>query len=452
MKNEGQELRRGLKRRHVLMFAVGGSIGSGIFQGSSTAISIAGPAVIISYLLGGFLLYFVMQSLAKMTVYNKDARTFRELIEESLGPFTGYSVGWFYWVSLILVMAAEVSAAAMFLQYWFSHVPLWVLSLLVSILITLLNLFQVKIYGEVEYWLSAIKIAVLILFVIVGGVLLFTGYHNQSPVGFSNLISHHGFFPNGVSGIVASMLVVIFSFGGSEAIGTTLAETENPDKVIPRATRNVTFRILIFYILPILTILCLTPWNQLESNESPFVKVFNIIGVPYVGAVMNFVLLTAVISAANTGMYAASRLLYTQSLEGNAPAYFGQLTKKNVPLKSIIFSTSLLYIGVIVAFFAKGKTFGYLMTLPGYAVLVVWILLIASYIKIRNKQNLGKKQSLKNFPFVSWLSLLCLICILIGIIITSPVIGTLFCVFLTFIIFLSYILSLKRKSANSFEV
>lgn len=416
--DQQQQLSRQLHSRHIMMIALGGAIGAGIFKGSSSSIGMAGPGVVLSYLVGGLILYIVMNGLAEMAIDQPHARNFRDLIATQLGDFIGYSSGWFYWLSWVLVMAAEMAAAAVFLQYWLPNVPLWLLSLILSILITVLNLFQVNIYGETEYWLAAVKVAVLTLFILLGGALIFIGINGQAAPGFTNLTSHGGFLPFGFSGLAASMLVVMFSFGGTEMVGMTLGETKNPEKVIPKAARNVITRVLLFYVLPILIIVSLTPWNQIAaSSESPFVNVFSSMGIRYVGGFMNFVLLTAVISAANTGMYAASRMLFTQAQEGQAPRSFARLSARNVPVRALLASTVFLYIGVIIAFFAKGKTFDYLMVLPGYAVLTIWILLSIAYFNSRRKKGLSTLSPL--------FALLVLLVILVGILYTSPLVGSL---------------------------
>jgi len=412
-----QELSRSLKSRHITMIALGGAIGAGMFQGSSQSITLAGPSVVLAYALGGLILLFVMRSLASLVVRNPRAGTFRELVEPVLGSWTGYFIGWIYWLVWVLVMAAEVTVSAMFLQHWFSNIPLWVLSLVVSALITLLNLFPVRWFGEAESWLAGIKIATLAIFVLLGGALIFGAAGDHEAVGLQNLTSHGGFFPNGWNGLMSAMLVVIFSFGGMEIVGITLGETQNPEKVIPRIALSVVFRVLVFYVLPILVIVSLVPWNALAGGESPFVTVFRTVGIPYAADLMNFVMLTAVLSATNTGMYAASRMLFRQAADGKAPRAFARLSNRQVPVRALLLSTSFLYIGVIVALFAKGNTFGYLMTFPGYGTLVVWmILLLAS---ICSRRQAGQSASV-----MSLLSLLALFVVLIGILVTAPLVGT----------------------------
>jgi amino acid transporter, AAT family len=363
--------------------------------------------------------------MAELALKNPQAKTLRDVVEPILGPFTGYVLGWIYWIDWVLVMAAEMAAASSFLQYWFPNAPLWVLALILSIVMTALNLFQVNIYGETEYWLAGIKIATLTLFVILGGALIFTKYSLQHAT--ANLFGHGGFVPHGLLGVASAMLVVMFSFGGIEMIGMTLGETKDPEKTIPRAVRGVIVRVLLFYVLPILVIVSLVPWDALGHAQSPFVTVFQTVGIPYVGDIMNFVLLTAVLSAVNTGMYATSRMLYTQASCGNAPRAFGVLSKRKVPVRALLFSTVFLYIGVIVAFFAKGHTFDYLMVFPGYTVILVWAMLAFARLKSGNPA-----------PSVL-LSFLLILVILLGVIWTTPIWGTVITLLVLIAVSVSYL-------------
>ncbi|MCL6517288.1 MAG: amino acid permease [Alicyclobacillus sp.] len=433
----GKGLERQLKPRHVIMMALGGAIGAGLFRGSDTSIAQTGPGAVFAYLLGGVILLMVMQGLGEMAARRPQARTFRDLVSPVLGPFMGHFVGWMYWLDWVLVMAAETAAAAGFLSYWFSSVPIWLLALVVSVGMTVINLFQVRVYGETEYWLAFVKIAVLALFVIFGFILLFTGFGGQPGPGFRNLTAHGGWFPNGWHGFLASLLVVMFSFGGTEMIGMTLAETEDPERTIPRAARGVIVRILLFYVLPVLVIVSLVPWNLLGKGESPFVTVFQSVGVPYVPDIMNFVMLTAVLSATNSGMYAASRMLYNQALRGQAPRWFTGLSERGVPVRALLVSTGFLYVGVIVAFFAGGHTFDYLMTIPGYSVILVWITLAVAYLR-SDRAGVRAKPGLR---FGAGLAVVVLGLIFIGVVATTPVWGTAVVVAVVLVIALGYTLA-----------
>ncbi|MFD2614450.1 amino acid permease [Paenibacillus gansuensis] len=425
------EMKRNLKPRHILMMTLGGTIGAGIFQGSSSSIELAGPSVLLTYLAGGLLLFVVMRCLAELVIRHGTARNLRELIEPSLGKAAGYTVGWVYWLNWVLVMAAEMAAASFFLSFWFPNVPLWVLALLCSIVITLINLLHVNMFGETEYWLAGIKIITLVLFVIIGFIVLGTQSSLQEVQ--DNLTAHGGLFPHGFMGMVSAMLVVMFSFGGIEMIGMTLGETENPQTTIPKATRSIIMRILLFYILPIFIIISLVPWNRLaEQTQSPFVTVFTEAGIPYVDGIMNFVLLTAVLSAANTGMYSSSRSLYDQALKGNAPRFLTKLSPAGVPVRALLFSTMFLYVGVVIAFFAKGETFNYLMVFPGYTVMIVWTMLVLSHIKQHGIQ------------FTTGLAFVALLAIFAGIIFTTNWIGTTIMFSVLLLILLSYRRQIKK--------
>lgn len=451
MSNQSQGLARHLQSRHIMMIALGGSIGAGIFKGSSDSISVAGPGVVLSYLIGGLLLLAVMQGLAEMVVHNRGARTHLDLIEQSVGRFAGYSVGWMSWFMYVVVMAAEIVASAFFLQYWFSETPLWVLSLLVSILITALNLCKVNIFGEVEYILTGIKVSVLALFILLGGYLLFFGMEGFAPVGLTNLTAQGGFFPLGLTGIAASMLVVMFSFGGSEMIGMTLAETDQPEKVIPRAARGVIIRILLFYALPILIIVGLVPWNQISASASPFITVFESIGIPYVADFMNFVMLIAMISAANSNMYASSRMLFAKAQDGRAPKFLAVLSKQKSPVRAILVCVLFLYLGVLFAFFAEEQTFGYLMIIPAYTVMSVWIMLLVAHLRSGKKERRSEGYKAVGYPVTTWLALISLLIIFIGIVITSPVMGTAFFALVLLVNTGSYLLY-RRESGRSTEI
>ncbi|HJV44940.1 MAG TPA: amino acid permease [Bacillota bacterium] len=426
MSNHDQKLQRKMSERHIMMIALGGAIGAGIFKGSSSAINMAGPSVILAYVLGGIIMLFVMQGMAEMAVQHKEARTFRDLIEPNLGSFSGYFIGWIYWTFWVLAMAAEAVVAASFLQYWLPNIPIWSLSLIISIAITVLNLFSVKIFAETEYWFAFIKVFVILLFIIFGFVVLLVPFGSHSAVGFSNLTAHGGFFPNGIVGVIHAMLVVIFSYGGTEMIGVTLAEAKDPQRVIPKAVRSTFVRIVAFYVLPFLVIVSLLPWNQVDSSkDSPFIMVFELMGIPYVGDIMNAVMLTAVLSSMNTGMYAASRVLYTQSTDGRAWKLFSQLSTRQIPVYSILVGTVALYVGVLVEYFIGGTIFEYLMTSLGYTILLIWFFISAAHLKSRQNATQLTGYYVKLYPYTTWVALISIVTIFIGVLATTPAAGSL---------------------------
>lgn len=426
MGNDNQKLQRTMTSRHIMMMALGGAIGAGLFKGSSAAIDMAGPSVLIAYLIGGIILLFVMQGLAEMAVRNSEARTFRDLVQSILGKYPAYFLDWIYWKMWVLNIAAESVVAAIFLQYWLPGYPIWILALSVSILVTVVNLLSVKVFAETEYWLALIKIAVIVVFIIAGLALLLVTFGNHTAVGFSNLTDHGGFLPNGPTGLIAAMLVVIYSYGGTEIIGITLAETKNPEKAVPKAVGGTLVRIITFYLLPFFIIVSLIPWNEVNGvPESPFVMVFKMIGIPGADHIMNAVVILAIISSMNSGLYGSSRVLYTQAMDGRIPKIFAHLSKKKVPVYAILMCTLALYTGVIISLFAGSKTFEFLMGSLGYTVLFIWLIIAIAHLKSRKIQpEKTSTYAVKWFPYTTWAAIIALSAILIGIIFTTSIIVT----------------------------
>lgn len=406
--NTESNLQQTLKSRHIQMMAIGGMIGAGFFQGSAEVISLAGPGVIFTYMLGGLLLLVVMSALAEMaTVYPK--QDVRRIIHQALGHRTSFIIGGLYWINWTLVMALEVVVAGKFLQFWFPQMPLWGLTLSVILFLFLLNLAPVKYFGEAEFWISGIKVFTLILFILFGGYLLL--FKEADPA--ANLIQYGGFFPQGISSVFSALLVVLFSYGGAELIGMTIAETKNAERVVPRVVRATVSRILIFYTLPLLIICGLTPWNELSHHESPFIQVFMELGLNGAAHFMNFVMLTAVISAANSGLYATSRLLYSLAKEGQAPLVFQRVNREGVPYVGVGFSLMGLLLGAVVSYLSPENVFSYLMGIPGYVVLSMWILICLSQLKLRPAYESRLTFRVWFFPHLSRVTLFVLACILI---------------------------------------
>ncbi len=443
MENSSKTLQRTMTTRHITMMALGGAIGAGLFKGSSSAIDLAGPAVLIAYLLGGIILLFVMQGLAEMAVRNSEARTFRDLVQSILGKYPAYFLDWIYWKMWVLNIAAESVVAAIFIQYWLPEYPIWILALSVSVLVTAVNLLSVKVFAETEFWLALIKISVIVVFIIAGLVLLLVTFGNHTAVGFSNLTDHGGFLPNGPAGLIAAMLVVIYSYGGTEIIGITLAETKNPEKAVPKAVRSTLIRIITFYLLPFFIIVSLIPWNEVNGvPESPFVMVFKMIGIPGADHIMNAVVILAIVSSMNSGLYGSSRVLYTQAMDGRIPKVFAYLSKRKVPVYAILMCTLAMYTGVIISLFAGEKTFEFLMGSLGYTVLFIWLIIAVAHVKSRKIQSeKTSAYAVKWFPYTTWFAILALSAILIGIIFTTSIIVTGITLVIYIFITLTYVFS-----------
>ncbi|MFJ5964453.1 amino acid permease [Bacillus sp. NPDC093026] len=449
MEKEQVQLKRTMTSRHMMMLALGGAIGAGLFKGSSSAIDIAGPAVILAYMMGGLILLFIMQGLAEMTVARPGARTFRDLIEPVLGKYPAYFLDWIYWKMWVLNIAAEAIVSAIFIRYWFPQVPVWILVLIISLTVTLINVCSVQMFAETEYWLTSVKIAVIILFMIIGLTMLFVSFGQHTAPGLSNLTEHGGFFPNGTGGLIAAMLVVVYSYGGTEMIGVTLAETKNPEKVIPKAIQSTFVRIIGFYVLPFFIIVSLIPWNQVNNEQvSPFVTVFASIGVPYASDIMNGIILLAILSSMNSGLYASSRVLYTQAMDGRVWKGFSKLSKQQVPVRAILICTSTLYAAVLISLFVGSQTFHYLMGSLSYTVLFIWFIIAVGHLKSRRVKAPGDYR-VKFYPITTWFSVIAIIAIFIGVVSTTPIVQTFVTMGIYLIITLSFFIKRERFETSS---
>ena len=421
-------------------------IGTGIFKGSSDTLNLAGPSVVVAYMIGGLLLFIVMTAMGEMTtVYPK--LNVQNLIHKAFGFRSSFIVGWLYWMNWVVVTAVELIAAGSFLRYWFPHIPLWVLSMLCAAVIIAINLFEVKNYGEMEFWFASIKILTLVAFIILGAFILFGIFPTDSTASFSNYTEYGGFFPNGFSGMFSAFLVVMFSYGGAELIGVAVTETKDSEKVIPKVIKSTVFRVIVFYVLPIFIICGIIPWNQVSGQDSPFVQVFTLSGLPGAAHIMNFVLLTAVLSAANSGIYATSRTLYTMARHGEAPKMFAKISSKGIPLNGIFITTLFILAGVFLSYMTPDEVISYLMSIPGFTVLIIWIGICCAQLKLRKHYPTKPSFQVKWFPFTTILGALALSIIFISFLFNpNNVIGTTVCLtVLISLIILSFIVKKTSK-------
>ncbi|QLF91244.1 amino acid permease [Lactococcus lactis] len=431
-----QYLKKKMAARHITMIALGGAIGAGLFKGSSSAIAAAGPSVLIAYFIGGIVLYFVMKSLEKLVLSSKDPHGLSGLVQPYLGNHTADFTDWVYWSMWMINIIAEAVAAASFLQLWFANVPTWVFVLIIALLTSLINLFSVALFAETEYWLAFIKISVVILLIIFGVFLVAKQIFDTNLVTtFSGMTAHGGFAPHGFKGVINSLLIVIYSYGGSELIAITVSETEDPKRAIPKAIRGVIGRIISFYIIPMFLLLVIYNWQTLAtSSMSPFVMVFNKMHIPFAGDIVNLIIILALFSSINSGIYASSRLLYfrLKNRQGKMAQRMAHLNKHHVPQRAVIFCSGTLYIGVVLSYFVGDRLFNYLAGSLSYTVLAVWILIsLAGFgLSLKTKSLSGRTMSL--------LALIALFLILIGILFTNPIGVTVFTAILYFIIFISY--------------
>lgn len=398
MNNESSTLQRGLKNRHIQLIAMGGAIGTGLFLGSAQVIQSAGPAIILGYAIGGLIAFLIMRQLGEMIVHEPVAGSFSHFAFKYWGKFPGFLAGWNYWILYILVAMTELTAVAKYINYWWPHIPAWTSVLFFFVVITLVNLGNVKFYGESEFWLSIIKVTAVVSMIIFGLYLLLTA-NADSTSSFSNLWAHGGFFPNGFDGLFYMLAFIMFAFGGIELIGMAAAEAKDPEKTIPKAINQVVFRILIFYIGSLTILLSLVPWNQLDLgglDKSPFVMIFSQLGIGWAAHLLNFIILTAALSVYNSGMYANSRMLFGLAQQGNAPKIFKNVNKQGVPIPAVLFSALLIFGCVLLNYFIPEDALSHLMYIVVGALVLNWAMISLTHLKF--KQAVKKAAIPTKFP------------------------------------------------------
>jgi GABA permease len=365
MSNQQGELKSDLKIRHISMISIAGVIGAGLFIGSGAVINSVGPGSILSYTLAGLIVVLVMRMLGEMAAARPTSGSFSNYASEAIGPWAGYTIGWLYWFFWTVVIAIEAVAGAAIIQYWLPDFPVWLMALILTVSLTMTNLFSVKSFGEFEYWFALIKVAAIVLFLILGLSVIIGIYPGIASPEVSNLLGNGGFFPTGISSVLIGITVVIFSFMGTEIVAIAAGESEQPEKSVRIATNSVVWRILIFYIGSIAIVVTLLPWDSANILVSPFVAVLDYIGIPAAAQIMNFVVLTAVLSCLNSALYANSRMLYGMAQKGEAPKSFLKLSKNGVPVRAILFSTAFSYIAVIFSYISPDKLFLFLVNSSG---------------------------------------------------------------------------------------
>ncbi|MFW2001183.1 amino acid permease [Acinetobacter ursingii] len=386
MNNDSSKLQRGLKNRHIQLIAMGGAIGTGLFLGSAQVIQSAGPSIILGYAIGGLIAFLIMRQLGEMIVEEPVAGSFSHFANKYWGKFPGFLAGWNYWILYVLVAMTELTAVAKYINYWWPHIPSWVSVLFFFVVITAINLTNVKFYGESEFWLAIIKVVAVISMIIFGLYLLFTA-GPDSTASFSNLWTHGGFFPNGFDGLFYMLAFLMFAFGGIELIGMAAAEADDPKKTIPKAINQVVIRILIFYLGSLTILLSLVPWNQLDLgglDKSPFVMIFSQLGIGWAAHLLNFIILTAALSVYNSGMYANSRMLYGLAQQGNAPAVFKKVNKEGVPIPAVLLSAVLIFGCVLLNYFVPEDALGHLMYVVVGALVLNWAMISLTHLKFRS--------------------------------------------------------------------
>ncbi|MGW5390165.1 amino acid permease [Streptomyces koyangensis] len=417
----GEGYQRGLGARQIQMIAIGGAIGTGLFLGAGKAISKAGPSLILAYAVAGLVIFFIMRALGELLMYRPVSGSFSEYAREFIGPFAGFVTGWTYWLFWVVTGITEVTAAAQYMTYWFD-VPQWVSALLFTIILYGANLISVKIFGELEFWFSMVKVTAIVGMILICLGILTLGFSDAGDTAtVAHLWNQGGFFPEGIGGTLMTLQIVMFAFLAVELVGVTAGESKDPEKTLPKAINTVPWRIAVFYVGALTMILSVVPWTEFQPGISPFVAAFEKMGLGVGAAIVNFVVLTAALSSCNSGMYSTGRMLRDLALNGQGPKFFTRLTRSGTPLVGTTFSAALMMVGVWINYQWPGEAFNYVVSFATISGMWAWVMILVCQIRYRAKADRGELP-VSSFrapgaPFTSWFALcfLALVVVMMGI-------------------------------------
>lgn len=407
--DDGQTLHRGLENRHLQLIAIGGAIGTGLFMGSGKTISLAGPSILLVYIIIGAFLFFVMRAMGELLLSNLKYKSFRDIAEDMLGPWAGFFSGWTYWCCWIVIGIADLTAVTSYVHFWWPDLPKWIGATALVALLLCLNLIAVRLFGEIEFWFALIKIVAILTLIVVAVVMVAVGFTapDQHTATVANLWNDGGFFPRGIGGFLASFQIAFFAFLGIELVGTAAAETKDPEKTLPKAINAIPVRIILFYVGALAAIMAVTPWRSIDPGVSPFVTMFALAGFGAAATVINFVVLTSAASSANAGIFSTSRMIFGLALDKMAPRSFGRLSRHKVPANGLLFSVCCLLPGIILLYATDSiiGAFTLATTVASVLFIFVWTLIIASYLVYRKKFPEKHEASVYKMPFgiiASW--------------------------------------------------
>ncbi|UXM96513.1 amino acid permease (plasmid) [Bartonella sp. HY329] len=396
-------LKKGLSRRHILFIALGSAIGAGLFKGSGDAINLAGPGVLLAYCIAGAVAFLVMRSLGEMALQYPISGSFGRYAASFISPLAGFITGWTYVFEMALVCLVDITAFAAYMGVWYPGVSPWIWTLGITLIICGINFLHVKVFGELEFWLSIIKVSAIIIIIILGAGIIFFGFwtHDGQATGISNLWTNDGWLPHGWFGLIASFTVVLFAFGGIEIIGLTAAEAQDADKNLPKAINAIPIRIVIFYVLSLAVLMSIYPWNAIPEGQSPFTAIFTGLGFPYVADIINIVIITAVVSAINSDLYGAGRMMHGLAEDGQALKHLRYTSPSGVPTITILLMLGVLIIGVILNYFFPDDIFFIFLAMGAFATVLVWLMILLSQVMMRFKSTKEEIKALK-FPVPFW--------------------------------------------------
>jgi L-asparagine transporter-like permease len=416
---ESNTLSRALLPRHLSMIAIGGIIGAGLFVGSSAAIAAAGPVILVTYALTGFLVLLVMRMLGEMAVGMPEVRSFTEFARLGLGNWAGFSVGWLYWFFWVVVVPVEAIAGAVIIEGWIA-LPTWQIGVVLMAIMTAVNLLSARAYGEFEFWFSSIKVSAIIAFILVAAAHAF-GFTAGPAPGFTNLFAHGGFAPNGALAALAAVTTVIFSMMGAEIVTIAAVESAEPARAVARMSASVIVRILLFYVGSILMVLCVVPWTQVVPGNSPFTLALDTLHIPFASTIMSWIILTAVLSCLNSAVYVCSRVLFVLAGKGDAPRWLVKTNRRHVPSRSVMLACVAGFAGVIAAILSPSRVFAFLLNASGALIIYIYIAIAVSQIRVRRQaEREGRPPALPMwlFPWLSYLAIAGMLAVLVAMAIT----------------------------------
>src|SRR6202050_4291749 len=391
MSQTATDLSRNLRNRHIQLIAIGGTIGVGLFLGSAKAIHAAGPGLLIAYALGGIAIFFIMRALGELLTYRPVAGSFATYAEEFCGPFAGFLTGWSYWVMWVATAMAELTAIGIYVGHWFPSVPQWLPAMIALLVLYGANLLAVRVFGELAFWVALVKVVTIVALIVAGlAVLVFHVGSFGATASFSNLWTHGGFLPFGILGVLLTMQIVMFAYTGVELIGVTAGEAQDPQRALPKATNGVIFRILIFYLGALIVIMAVVPWDQLSPSVSPFVYVFEKLGVPGAAGIITLVVITAAASSCNSGLFSTGRMLWSLAQRGQAPRPFATLNRQQVPAAGIQLSAAALLLVVVLNYLVPEKAFTWVTSVALVGTLWTWGIIMVAHANYRRAVAAGR--------------------------------------------------------------
>jgi AAT family amino acid transporter len=410
MSQTATDLSRNLRNRHIQLIAIGGTIGVGLFLGSAKAIHAAGPGLLIAYALGGIAIFFIMRALGELLTYRPVAGSFATYAEEFCGPFAGFVTGWSYWFMWVATAMAELTAIGIYVGHWFPSVPQWLPAMIALLVLYGANLLAVRVFGELEFWFALVKVVTIVALIVAGlAVLVFHVGGFGATASFSNLWTHGGFLPFGILGVLLTMQIVMFAYTGVELIGVTAGEAQDPQRALPRATNGVIARILIFYLGALIVIMAVVPWDQLSPSVSPFVYVFEKLGVPGAAGIITLVVITAAASSCNSGLFSTGRMLWSLAQRGQAPRPFAALNAHHVPAAGIHVSAAVMLLTVVLNYAAPRQVFIWVTSIALIGALWTWGIILVSHRNYRRAVRAGRAQAatfrMPGAPVANWVVL-----------------------------------------------